>query len=294
MTLPEQELLLFESEKKRTVKAIQKKLASFTKAIKKAHDQLERSKEFEEVQHMAELVKANFTQLKRGMSKITVSDWKQDNAERSIALDPLATPKEQIEEMFRKSQKLKRALTPLEALIGKLATDMGYWKEKLQQAEAIGVLDELKHFQDEIHLFPKPTVKTKEAPAPYHHFHSESGYDIFVGKNASSNDALTFQVANGNDLWLHAHAMSGAHVVVRKKRGHDVPADTLEDALQLALYFSKARNDPKSSHEVLLTEKKYVSRLPRTPKGRVVVSKHKTYTVALDLTHIDRLKKSKT
>jgi len=291
MTLPEQEQLLFETEKMRTVKAIQKKLSSFAKAIKKAHDQIERSKDFAEIQHMAELVKANFTKLKRGMSEITVSDWKKEDAERSIALDPLATPKEQLEEMFRKSQKLKRALSPLEALVGKLSSDLSYWKEKLTQAEGIVVLEELKTLQEACHLFVKPVSKTKEAPSPYHRFRSESGVEILVGKSASSNDSLTFQVANGNDLWLHAHAMSGAHVVVRKKRGHDVPSDALQDALQLALYYSKARNDLKGSHEVLLTERKYVSRLPRTPKGRVVVSKHKTFTVVLDIDQIERIKR---
>lgn len=293
MSLPEPTHNLLEEEKKKTIKAIQKKLASFAKAIKNATSQLQRSKEFEEVQHLAELVKSHFSRLKRGMDAITVEDWKNDNSEVTIALDPMASPQEIMQDMFRKSQKLKRAVTPLEALLKKLDQEHRAWQEALHQVEKIAELDALKALQREFQLFHEASAAPAKAKAlAYHLFYSDSGLEIYVGKNAGSNEIVTFQVAHGNDIWLHAHAMSGAHVTIRKKRGQDVDPEALQDALNLALYYSKARQDT-GSHEVLVTEKKYVSRLPRTAKGKVVVSKHKTFTVVLDKARIEKIKHRK-
>ncbi len=292
MTTPLPEATEFEDEKKKTLKAIQKKLLSISKAIKNAQEQYDRSRDFEEVQHLAELVKAHFPLLKKGMDTITVNDWKKENAEVSIPLDPMATPQEMLQEMFVKSQKLKKAISPLEALLKKFDGEVSRWQEALVKAQEITTLEELKSL-NKIHNLLQETPKKIVAKAlPYHLFHSESGIEILAGKNAASNDLLTFQVAHGNDLWLHAHAMSGAHVVVRKKKGQDIDPETLHDALQIALYFSKARQS-QGSFDVLVSEQKYVSRLPRMPKGKVVVSKHKTMAASLDKTRIEKIKSRK-
>ena len=100
MNPPNPEVVVFEDEKKKTLKAIQKKLSSIAKAIKNAEIQYQRSKDFEEVQHLAELVKAHFPLLKRGMEEITVADWKKDNEEVRISLDPLASPQDILQDMF--------------------------------------------------------------------------------------------------------------------------------------------------------------------------------------------------
>ena len=289
MTTPEPEIHLLDEERKKTLKAIKSKLARIAKAIKNAQAQYAQSQEFEEVKHLAELLKANFFRLQKGMDEINVEDWKRENAEVTIALDTSKTPQEMLEEMFTKSQKLKKALSPLEALFGKLNGEVERWqkaKEAIEQAES---LDAIQAMQKELHLFEKKEKKPKEKLAPYHHFRSEAGLDIFVGKNAQSNDFVTFQLARGNDLWLHAQHMSGAHVVVRKKKNTQVDPETLHDALHLALYFSKARQT-KGSFDVLVTERKYVSRLPRMPKGKVVVSKHKTHSLSLDKDRIEKIK----
>lgn len=282
--------IVFEDEKKKTLKTIQKKLTAIAKAIKNAQDQYQRSKDFEQVQHLAELVKAHFPLLKRGMDEITVPDWKNDNEEIKISLDPLASPQEMMQEMFIKSQKLKKALSPLEALLKKFDNEVTRWQEALQKAQDITELEPLRQLQKTLNILqPIPAKKKPEKAKAFHVFHSSSGIEIIVGKNASANEIVTFQIAHGNDLWLHAHGMSGSHVVVRKKKDKDIDPETLHDALQLALYFSKARTSP-GAFDVLVTEQKYVSRLPRMPKGKVVVSKHKTMSATLDKARIDSIK----
>lgn len=287
------EILVFEEEKKKTLKAIQKKLSSIAKAIKNAEVQYQRSKDFEEVQHLAELVKAHFPLLKRGMEEITVTDWKKDNEEVKIALDPTASPQDILQEMFVKSQKLKKALSPLEALLKKFDGEVQRWQEALQKAQDATELATLQAINTAYNLLQvKAPTKAATKALPYHVFHSESGMEIIAGKNAAANEVVTFQVANGNDMWLHAHGMSGSHVLVRKKKGQEVDQETLHDALQIALYFSKARQS-EGVFDVLVSEQKYVSRLPRMPKGKVVVSKHKLMAVTLDKARIEKIKARK-
>ncbi|MCE5294961.1 MAG: NFACT family protein, partial [Chlamydiales bacterium] len=105
---------VFEDEKLKTSKAIQKKLSSVSKAIQNAQEQYQKSKDYAKALHTAELVKAHFGKLKRGMEQITVTDWLSENKEVTIPLNPLHTPQETLEELFVKSQKLKKAIVPLE------------------------------------------------------------------------------------------------------------------------------------------------------------------------------------
>lgn len=292
MNPPNPEVLVFEEEKKKTLKAVQKKLASLTKAIKNAQDQYQRSKDFEEVQHLAELVKAHFPLLKRGMDEITVADWKKDNEEVRIPLDPTASPQDILQDMFIKSQKLKKALSPLEALLKKFDCEVRRWQEALQKAQDAQDIASLQAINTAYNLLQVKAPKVAVKALCYHIFHSESGMEIIAGKNAAANEIVTFQVANGNDIWLHAHGMSGSHVIVRKKKGQEVDQETLHDALQIALYFSKARQS-EGVFDVLVSEQKYVSRLPRMPKGKVVVSKHKLMAVTFDKARVEKIKARK-
>jgi predicted ribosome quality control (RQC) complex YloA/Tae2 family protein len=71
---------------------------------------------------------------------------------------------------------------------------------------------------------------------------SPDGFQVLVGRNARQNDALTFERAKADDLWLHARGQAGAHVVVLSN-GANIPQATLEFAGGLAAFYSQARNE---------------------------------------------------
>jgi len=54
----------------------------------------------------------------------------------------------------------------------------------------------------------------------------------------------------------------------------------LQDALQLALHYSKAKN--RGEAEVCLTQRKFVSRLKKGKTGQVQISKHKIIFIRFD------------
>lgn len=288
----EKEEKRLQKEKEALGKILVKKIASFDKAIQKAEHSLEKSVSYKDAAHSAELVKAHYRLLEKGMSQLKVSDWEKDNQEVVINIDPSQSPKEVLESLFTKSQKLQRAIVPLKDLIQNLSQERLHWTIALQDLEKISSMQMLESLKQSLHLMPKE-VKKKAVikKAPYHAYQSKKGIEILVGKSSESNHLLTFHVAHGSDLWLHAHSVSGAHVIVRKHKDQEVDADTLQDALQLALYHSKARAQKLGHHEVLVTEQKFVSRTANMPKGKVFVSKHKIMNCVLDLDRIKKLKK---
>ena len=43
------------------------------------------------------------------------------------------------------------------------------------------------------------------------------GYTILIGRNAEMNDILTTEIAEKDDIWLHASQVPGSHVVIKYK-----------------------------------------------------------------------------
>ncbi len=134
----------------------------------------------------------------------------------------------------------------------------------------------------------RPARRGEERKAlPYRSFASLAGAPILVGKGAEENDALTLTVAHGNDLWLHARGVAGAHVVVRLARGKAPDQETLLDAAHLAVHFSDARGAPVV--DVAYTRAKYVRRSKGAPPGAVTYSQEKVLPLRVEPARLERL-----
>ena len=113
---------------------------------------------------------------------------------------------------------------------------------------------------------------------PYRTFVVE-GYEILVGKGSHENDALTFDVAEPHDVWLHAGGGTpGSHVVIRNPARGEVPRGVLEAAASLAAHYSKARGAPFV--KVDWCKRSDVSKPRGAPAGLVELKRFKTLKVA--------------
>jgi predicted ribosome quality control (RQC) complex YloA/Tae2 family protein len=110
-----------------------------------------------------------------------------------------------------------------------------------------------------------------------------------VGRSARGNDELTLRFARGNDLWLHARGLKGAHVVVPEP-GEAPDARTLLDAALLAAHFSSARG--QDAAEVEWTRRKHVRKPKGAAAGSVIVSQDKTIRVRPEPERLAELLKS--
>jgi predicted ribosome quality control (RQC) complex YloA/Tae2 family protein len=113
---------------------------------------------------------------------------------------------------------------------------------------------------------------------PYRSFVVE-GFEILVGKAATDNDHLTFDVAEPHDLWLHvAGGTPGSHVVIRNPERGTVPEEVTRCAAGLAAWYSKARNAAKV--EVHVCRAGDVKKAPGAPAGQVQIARFKSVRVA--------------
>lgn len=109
-------------------------------------------------------------------------------------------------------------------------------------------------------------------------FVSPDGLTVLVGRDARSNDILTFKVASQGDFWLHVAGTSGSHVVVRNPDGlESLPRDTLRYAAALAARHSKAKDGGKVA--VHVARAKDVTKQRGAPAGQVILKKYKSVKV---------------
>jgi len=124
----------------------------------------------------------------------------------------------------------------------------------------------------------RPARLAPEGDAGVRKFKTQDGFVILVGRTASDNDRLTFQMASPHDFWLHAADRSGAHVVVRNPgKLTELPRPVLLAAAQIAAHFSRARG--KGKVEVHYTQRRYVRKGRGFPTGMVTLRNHRTLSV---------------
>lgn len=209
-----------------------------------------------------------------------------DNKEITIPLDPDKTASENSKKYFEKYNKKKRTYLALTDLLVETGDDLTYLKSVLHELEIAETEKDLNEIRRELtengviksarNASYKGKKKT-EAAKPLH-FISSDGHDIYVGKNNLQNDYLTFNFADGNDMWFHAKKMPGSHVIVKRHGKEELSDSVYEEAARLAAYFSSGRKAPKV--EIDYTEKKNLKKPPAKKPGFVIY--HTNYSMVAE------------
>ncbi len=236
-----------------------------------------------------ELLLANAHAAMRTTSGFLVTDH-YDPEQRVIEIPTsAATPPQAASAYFQRYRKAKQGaqvIAERRAAIERELEELRRIQECVETADALSTLERIAR---DLGLAPsgehsaggRPTptsLKKRAARIPgVYHFRSSDGFDILVGKSAEDNERLTFRVAAPHDIWLHAADYPGSHVIIRRAKGQVVPPRTLLEAAQLAAFFSQARHS--SQVVVTYTERKFVSKIPRSKPGLVRLSEFRSLTV---------------
>jgi len=114
----------------------------------------------------------------------------------------------------------------------------------------------LRHFESKKNKFPD--IKKLQV----------DGYLIMIGRDAKSNDYLTFIEADKEDIWMHVKGVPGSHVVIRV--GENLPTpEILKQAAELAKKNSKAQKDQQAT--VVYCQRKFVKKEAGMNDGQVRV-----------------------
>lgn len=271
--------------------ALQKKIKRAEVHVARALESLKEARTWEEKEHLAQLLKAHFEELKRGMTRIALPDWREEGKTVEIVLDPSLLPKDQVDRFFKKARKLKKGVPHAEGMLGRREEELTELRAEEKRLSGLTTRGELEAFSTQHTLFPlAPPKRARAEPTrrlPYRTFTTEAGMTIFTGKSDKDGDTLTFTVANGNDWWFHVANYPGSHVVLKCPKGSDPDPESLKDAALLALHFSKAKKG--GGDDITVTQVKHVSKARGAKAGLVSVSRHKKVYTRMDQIRLDRL-----
>lgn len=234
-----------------------------------------------------DLILANLANARVHGSKVRVIDYYDANqAEIEIDIPEGATLKEAAADCFARYQKSQRALKAIASRRREVSRELDPIRGLLQRLDELPTADciaEVQKAAEQLlgaasighHVADKR--KRKKGSAVGRRFKSSDGYEIVVGRNDRENDALAFRVARPNDIWLHAADYPGSHAVIRNPARGAIPHRTITEAAELAAFYSQAKREGKAA--VHYTQKKYVSKPPRSKPGLVRLSSFKTILV---------------
>ncbi|MCG7375795.1 NFACT family protein [Paenibacillus sp. ACRSA] len=228
-----------------------------------------------------ELLFASLHQVNKGdKTAQLVNFYDEDQATITIQLDPLLTPSDNAQRYFKRYNKYKNSLAVIHDQLGKTKDEIAYLDNLLQQL-SIASMNDIEEIRDELvqqgylrDRNKKGKKKKKNDRPTVHQFTSSEGIDILVGKNNLQNEYVTNRLASANDTWLHTKDIPGSHVVIRST---DFGEATLEEAAQLAAYFSQAKES--SSVPVDYTFIRHVRKPSGAKPGFVIYDHQKTLFV---------------
>lgn len=104
------------------------------------------------------------------------------------------------------------------------------------------------------------------------------GYFIYLGRDSKSNDHLTFNVAESDDIWMHAKGVPGSHVVIKSKDKLVTP-EIIKQAALIAKNNSKGKDT--ENLPIVYCKRRFVKKEPGMKDGQVVVDYKNAQEVVL-------------
>lgn len=244
-----------------------------------------------------ELITSNIYAIKKGMTKVKLNNFYSENFEEiEIRLDPNLTPAENAQKYFKKYNKEKRTFIALQDQIKQNNEELLYLESVLSSVSSCTDEYDIKEIRAELseqgflkrQKNSKNNKQKSSKRAKPLHYISSDGFHIYVGKNNTQNDELTLRFAKPLDMWFHTKDIAGSHVIVVSD-GKEIPNSTLNEAANLAAYYSKATNS--SLVPVDYTPKKFIKKPNGAKPGMVIYETNKTAYITPNEKLIENIKK---
>lgn len=249
----EQDLLVFQKEEL---------IRNLDRRIERLKKKLLKDEEIEEYRIAGEMILTNITKIKKGVHHINLFNPYIEK-EVEIKLDPRKTPQENAQAYFSRYKKLKRGQPKVKHRIER-------FKKEIENIKA-GIFE-----------IPDTTSKSagkKEKPPPFRTFNLISSSVVYVGKNARSNQELTFKFARPNDYFFHIRGYEGSHTILKAKvpKGQRPKKEDINIAASIAAHFSKAKNQKNVA--VSYTQRKYLKKNKKGKLGSVILMREQVIFV---------------
>ncbi len=278
--------------------ALAKEQAFLERKAVHLHEDLLESRRAVEYRRKGELLKSVLHQIQPGTDAVSATDFETGET-LTIPIDPTLSPSENLERYFGKYQKelrgvsaiepqlenVQAALGRVEALRDKVRRVGGSGQPELRELETLADHPLVRRLLSRYYPTARRPRPATQKPQPAagkdvssrllpKRYRTEQGLEIWVGRSDEGNDYLTTRLARGNDLFFHLEGYPGSHVVLRTEGRSDPPPDSVLDACELAVHFSKMKNAGRA--DVHVAQIKDVKKPKGVKAGLVYVLKGKT------------------
>ena len=251
--------------------------------LKKIGEEMQETEKIDQYKLWGNLLSIYAYEKLNGRKEMKVQNLFNDPpTEESIPVDPLLSVTANGQLYFKKYNKMKTRLIIGEEKQEECAEKINYLKETLYFSEEVKTKKDLDALKDELKGTGIEKLPGKKAPAdkkkkaknePALETLSIDGFKVYLGHNNTQNEYLTLHKAGKNDLWFHAKAIPGSHVVIETD-GMPIPPSTIEKVAALAAWHSKGKNSGKV--DIDYTAIRYVKKIPNGPPGLVNYTHQKT------------------
>lgn len=239
-----------------------------------------------------DLIMSNLYNLQQGKEKVRLQNYYSPEGEYlEIQMDPRLSPSANAQKYYKHYNKSKNAIDKINAQLEENRQEIMYLETQLDNLDKCTEELELEEIRNELaeqgYLKSRKSIKNKKAKlSKPMRFLSSTGFEIFVGKNNVQNDYLTLKFAENQDIWLHTKDIPGSHVII-KTAGKAVDDATLEEAANLAAFYSKGRMSSKVP--VDYTRKKNVKKPGGAKPGMVIYDNYFTMYITPDGSKINNI-----
>jgi predicted ribosome quality control (RQC) complex YloA/Tae2 family protein len=221
----------------------------------------------------AELVKANFNQIKPGMTSLHVTDYFTEGfPEIDIPIHGDKSPRYNMEFYVRKYRKARNGREIIQKHIQEGKLKLTALFKQINKIENIETYLELRS-----ELGKKETKHTAQVKTLFRKLLINDAWEILIGRSSKENDLLTLHTAKSQDWWFHTRIYQGTHVVLRNHKKQELPEDLKQLCARIAAYYSKAKSS--SQVPVDYTQIRYIRKPRGSAPGYVTYSHQHTIFV---------------
>ena len=260
-------------------RALKRERKNAARRLEKLEAELAEADLAPQLQRHGELLKSSLGEVKAGASEVGLRDY-ETGEEVVIPLDPKLDARQNLEAIFKRYKKLLRRLSRAGGQVDSARETLEKWAG-FESALAVATDEQgsgLDHVALEA-LAAEPEVsrllerrrakvgarsetaaaessvpkRFRPFPRRLHprRYLSHAGLEIWVGRSDDGNDVLSTRLAHGSDLFFHLDGAPGSHVVLCTEGRSDPPQESLLDACELAVHFSKQKNAGRAEVHVV-------------------------------------------
>lgn len=249
--------------------------------------QLDSQIEIQQYKEIGDILMANLHAIPPKSSRTRLDDFYHEGQSIEIELDPALSPQQNAEKYYKRYQKLHKKNQRMQEESQNIEESAAALERERQELLSIEESsDRIEALREFIETHTPSKGAKQESPLPGLRFQS-GPFPILVGRSSKENDTLLRHYVRGNDYWMHSRDYPGGYVFIKYISGKSVPLETLLDAGNLALHYSKDRSAGKG--ELYYTQVKYLRRAKEGKQGLVIPTQEKNISIELDEKRLQRI-----